>query len=50
MAAFEPLIAFLAILVPLALAGMLVEWMARRRRWSHPKAEPTAGAQRKTES
>jgi hypothetical protein len=50
MAALEPLIAFLAILVPLAAAGVLVEWMARRRRLSHPKAAPLAGAQRKTES
>ena len=50
MAAMEPLIALLAILIPLAAAGMLVEWVVRKRRLSHPKAVPPAGAQRKTES
>jgi hypothetical protein len=51
MAAFEPVIAFLAIAAPLlALAGVLVEWVAQRRRLPHPKSAPAAGVQRKTES
>ncbi len=33
MDAFDPLIALLAIIAPLALAGVLVEWTARRRQW-----------------
>ena len=31
MAALEPLMALLAFVAPLALAGVLVEWTARRR-------------------
>jgi hypothetical protein len=31
MEAFEPLMALLAIVAPLALAGVLVEWTVRRR-------------------
>ena len=49
-AVLEPLIALLVILAPLALAGVLVEWAARRRSSSHPKAAPTASAQCKTVS
>jgi hypothetical protein len=49
-AVFEPLIALLAIAVPLALAGVLVEWVARRQSLPHKKAERTAGPQRKTQS
>jgi hypothetical protein len=37
MTALEPLMALLAFFAPLAMAGVLVEWVARRRRSSHPK-------------
>jgi hypothetical protein len=50
MTVVEPLMALLAFFAPLALAGVLVEWMARRQTSSHPKAAPAAGAQSKTES
>jgi hypothetical protein len=37
MTVLEPLMALLAFFAPLALAGVLVEWVARRQRSSHPK-------------
>jgi hypothetical protein len=50
MSAVEPLMALLAFFAPLALAGVLVEWMARRQTTIQPKAAPAAGAPGKGES
>jgi len=50
MTALEPLMALLAFFAPLALAGVLVEWMARSQTSIQPKAAPAACAPGKGKS